>query len=81
MTIRTDPMELQPRGVAVDPQTRFLRLADVVASVGVSRAMIYKLMHQRDDPFPTPVKIGCASLWVEGEVAAWKARRMAARQS
>jgi len=64
-----------------DPFGRFLRVKDVLASVGVSRAMIYKLMHKLDDPFPLPVKIGHASLWVEQEVVEWKSRQVATRRS
>lgn len=60
----------------VDPFGRFLKVADVAASIGLSRAMIYKLMHAGPDPFPPPVKIGGASLWVEQEVVEWKARRV-----
>lgn len=63
----------------VDPFGRFLKVADVAASIGLSRAMIYKLMHAERDPFPPPVKVGGASLWVEQEVVEWKARRVADR--
>jgi prophage regulatory protein len=64
-----------------DPFGRFLRVRDVTTSVGLSRAMIYRLMHEGRDPFPSPVKIGAASLWVEREVVAWKARRVETRGS
>jgi predicted DNA-binding transcriptional regulator AlpA len=43
--------------------------------------MIYRLMREGRDPFPSPVKIGAASLWVEREVVAWKARRVESRSA
>jgi predicted DNA-binding transcriptional regulator AlpA len=62
-----------------DPFGRFLKVRDVAVSVGLSRAMIYRLMREAGDPFPAPVKVGAASLWIEREVVAWKARRAEAR--
>ena len=59
---------------------RFLRIAEVMASVGLRRTMIYRLMKDVRDPFPAPVKIGCASRWAEDEVAAWKLRRLEERE-
>ncbi|WP_306253326.1 AlpA family transcriptional regulator [Parvularcula sp. IMCC14364] len=59
---------------ALDPFGRFLKLQEVMASIGVSQAMVYKLMHDEVMPFPKPVKVGRASLWIEREVIAWKAR-------
>lgn len=64
-----------------DPFGRFLKVRDVAASVGLSRAMIYRLMKEGGDPFPAPLKIGSASVWVEREVVAWKARRVETRGS
>ncbi len=65
---------------ALDPHGRFPKLVDVAASVGLSRSMIYRLMHETPDPFPPPVKVGGASLWVEQEVVAWKRRQIARRR-
>jgi prophage regulatory protein len=62
-----------------DPFGRFLKVREVTASVGLSRAMIYRLMREGRDPFPSPIKIGAASVWVEREVVAWKARRVETR--
>ena len=64
------------RGVAqpLDPYGRFLKLADVMDSIGVSQAMVYKLMHDERLPFPRPIKIGRGSVWIERDVVAWKAR-------
>lgn len=58
----------------LDPYGRFLKLADVMQSIGVSQAMVYKLMHDEKRPFPRPIKVGRASLWVERDVVAWKAQ-------
>jgi predicted DNA-binding transcriptional regulator AlpA len=66
-------------GRELDSFGRFMKVREVAASVGLSRAMIYRLMHDEADPFPAPVKVGAASLWVEQEVVAWKARRVGAR--
>lgn len=56
----------------LDPYGRFLKLTDVMASIGVSQAMVYKLMHDERLPFPRPVKIGRVSVWIERDVVAWK---------
>lgn len=52
------------------PPGRFLRIADVVASTGFSRATLYRWIEA--GTFPAPVKIGAASRWIESEVEAWK---------
>ena len=57
----------------LDPYGRFLKLSDVMQSIGVSQAMVYKLMHDERLPFPQPVKIGRISVWVERDVVRWKA--------
>jgi predicted DNA-binding transcriptional regulator AlpA len=57
----------------LDPYGRFLKLADVMDSIGVSQAMVYKLMHDERLPFPRPVKIGRVSVWIERDVVHWKA--------
>lgn len=58
--------------IGIDPFGRFLKLSDVMQSIGVSQAMVYKLMQDEVMPFPRPVKIGRSSLWVERDVVAWK---------
>lgn len=50
---------------------RLLKIAEVCAFVGVSRAMIYKSMKRRSAPFPKPVKIGAVSRWLVEDVEAW----------
>jgi predicted DNA-binding transcriptional regulator AlpA len=63
----------QTESSAIDPYGRFLKLADVMQSIGVSQAMVYKLMHDERKPFPRPVKIGKVSVWIERDVVIWKA--------
>lgn len=57
----------------IDPYGRFLKLSDVMESIGVSQAMVYKLMHDQRLPFPQPIKIGRVSVWIERDVVKWKA--------
>lgn len=62
------------------PQDRFLRIAEVIDIVGLSRSEIYRLM--RRDSFPRPIKISADSrrnapaLWVSGEVRSWMQARV-----
>lgn len=55
---------------------RVLRLAEVMNTVGLSRAMIYKL--QGEGRFPRPVKItgSRAVRWVEQDIQAWLAQQI-----
>ena len=64
----------------IDPYGRFLKLADVMKSIGVSQAMVYKLMKDEKWPFPKPIKVGRAALWVERDVVAWKAEVVSANE-
>lgn len=51
-------------------ENRFLRLPQVMAQCGLSRAMIYLLISQRQ--FPRQVVIGPRAVaWLESEVEAW----------
>ncbi len=60
-----------------DPIGRFMRMPDVEASVGLRKSKIYELIQDETDPFPAPIHIGAASVWLESEVVEWKARRVA----
>ncbi|WP_257825123.1 AlpA family phage regulatory protein [Rhizobacter sp. J219] len=46
-----------------------LRLPAVSARVGMRRTKIYGLI--KDGKFPSPVKIGKASAWVDEEITQW----------
>lgn len=55
---------------------RFLRLASVLETTGLSRSQIYRL--EAAGQFPMRVKLGvAASAWVESEVLQWCADRIA----
>jgi len=56
--------------IASHGQERLLRLRDVLAIVGMSRAHVYNLIKQ--GIFPRPIALGsnCAR-WVQSEVQAW----------
>ena len=57
-----------------------LRLREVCRRTGKSRSEIYRRIAAGD--FPSPVKLGeRASAWVEHEVSAWIAERIAARDA
>lgn len=59
---------------------KFLRLPDVMAATGLSRASIYAFVKDKD--FPPPVKLGQrASAWDGDEVDAWMDRRMSERDA
>jgi prophage regulatory protein len=54
---------------------RFLRIKEVLKLTGLSRSAIYYTAS-----FPQPVKIGVqAAAWLEDEVSAWMASRIAER--
>ncbi|RDI99519.1 AlpA family transcriptional regulator [Dyella solisilvae] len=56
---------------------RFVRLAEVCRTAGLSRSQIYRL--EAAGQFPKRVKLGqSASAWIESEVLQWCADRIAA---
>ncbi len=59
-----------------DPVGRLLKIADVCAETGLSRAMIYRLMTDARNPFPKPIKFGNASRWSLVEIIEWKAKAL-----
>ena len=64
---------------APDPVGRLMTIKDVMDEVKISRAMVYRCMQDRDNPFPKPIKIGNASRWAFAEIVAWKQRALAMR--
>lgn len=68
---------------AISPDTgnlALLRLREVCRRTSKSRSEIYRRVAAGD--FPQPVKLGKrASAWVEHEVSAWIAARIAARDA
>lgn len=57
-----------------------LRMAEVTRTVGLSRATIYRLMDRGEFPRAVPLT-GSAVAWVQAEVEAWVAARIAARDA
>ena len=55
---------------------RFLRINDVIATVGLSRATIYRLIDAGDFPQHTALSIRCVGWW-EAEVRDWMGQRRA----
>lgn len=59
----------EPPAVPADEGLRFFTIKEVKARVGLSVAMIYRLMQR--GTFPRPRKVGTKSLWRSDEVEAW----------
>ncbi|RKQ73475.1 helix-turn-helix transcriptional regulator [Oceanibaculum indicum] len=61
-------------------ETRLLRRKEVEDMTGLSRSPLYREIQA--GRFPRPVKVGAhASRWVEAEVRAWVAERVANREA
>jgi prophage regulatory protein len=56
---------------------KLLRLPDVLDRVGLKKTAVYKLIG--DGKFPSPVKIGSSSAWVEQEITDWIQHQIDAR--
>jgi prophage regulatory protein len=62
-----------------EAKTSFIRLEQVKARTGLSRSTVYAYM--RDGRFPSPVTISDRYVaWVENEIDAWIAERIASRR-
>ena len=58
---------------------RFIRLPEVMHLCGLSRSTIYDLISR--DAFPQQISLGGKNVaWVQSEVSAWMAARIAARE-
>ncbi len=56
---------------------RFLRIKDVIATTGLSRTSIYRLIGAGD--FPKPVQLTARSVgWWEADVSRWLEERLSA---
>jgi len=51
------------------PQRRIIRLPEVSERVGLGKTAIYSRI--KDHTFPSPIKLGRASGWIEEEVQNW----------
>jgi prophage regulatory protein len=59
------------------PHPRLLRLREVLHRTGMSRSRVYACM--ASEQFPRPVKLGRTSAWLESEIEAWIAAKVAQR--
>ncbi len=60
------------------PRHRFLRLPQVLDTVGLSKSALYARIKQGS--FPKSISLGGTSVaWIEAEVNAWQFARIAAR--
>jgi predicted DNA-binding transcriptional regulator AlpA len=59
--------------------TRLLPLAEVIRRTSKSRTSIYAGIRTEPPKFPRPIKDGFSSRWIEREVDAWIADKIAAR--
>ncbi|ELE9736995.1 MULTISPECIES: helix-turn-helix transcriptional regulator [Enterobacter cloacae complex] len=64
--------------VSAQTQERFLRLPEVIHQCGLSRSTLYDLIAR--DAFPAQVSLGGKNVaWLQSEVTAWMAERIAHR--
>src|SRR3954469_14759524 len=62
------------------PPEQLLRIADVLARTGLSRASVWRLV--RDASFPAPVRIGRRAVaWLDTEIDSWIANCVKARNT
>ncbi len=50
---------------------QMLTLPEVMDKVKLKKSAIYDLARNGNPRFPSPLKLGCASRWIESEVDAW----------
>ncbi|NHX02867.1 transcriptional regulator, AlpA family [Pseudomonas sp. LAMO17WK12:I6] len=69
----------------IDQSVTLIRIAEVMAIVGLARPTIYRLMNEPESGFPKTVKLtssnarGAPVAWVLSEVQAWALGRIQAR--
>ncbi|CZU85164.1 MULTISPECIES: helix-turn-helix transcriptional regulator [Enterobacter] len=64
--------------VSAPTQERFLRLPEVIHQCGLSRSTLYDLISR--NAFPAQVSLGGKNVaWLQSEVTAWMAERIAHR--
>jgi len=73
-------MNQSQEAAAAPSLERFLRRAEVQNLTGLGRSTIYDKMAAGDFPKPVPLTSGAVG-WIEREVAAWQAARIAARDA
>jgi prophage regulatory protein len=74
LVVVTPPAPCQPQ-----TSIRILRLPEVMARVGICRASIY--LRIADGSFPKQISLGARAVgWLEHEIDAWLAARIAVRR-
>lgn len=63
-----------------ETKTCFIRLEQVKARTGLSRSTLYAYIHYGRFPPPVTISDRCVA-WVESEIDAWIADRIASRRS
>jgi prophage regulatory protein len=58
---------------------RALTITDVTSKIGGGRTFVYRAM--QEGSFPKPIRVGRRSSWLDHEVEAWMADRIAERDS
>jgi len=66
--------ESLPTQPVQESELSFLRLADVVARVGLQKSIIYRMISCHE--FPQPIKLGRTSVWSSEEITAWMRDRI-----
>lgn len=59
--------------------TRLLHIREVLSRTSLSRSHVYRLMGE--GTFPTSVKLGARTTWVESEIESWLQERIAAHRA
>lgn len=62
------PRNSEAPGVVPHAPQRFLSLRDVLGRLTISRSLLYELIKDPVQPFPSPVHLGRRSVWLESEV-------------
>ena len=66
-------------GTNTAAQERLIPLSEVMRRTCKSRTGIYAAIRANPPTFPRPIKDGFSSRWLESEIAAWLAGRVAER--
>ncbi|SAF52816.1 helix-turn-helix transcriptional regulator [Enterobacter kobei] len=78
LSVPVSPTSAHLMTVSVPTQERFLRLPEVIHQCGLSRSTLYDLIAR--DAFPAQVSLGGKNVaWLQSEVTAWMAERIAHR--
>lgn len=78
LSVPSSPSCVHLMSVSAPTQERFLRLPEVIHQCGLSRSTLYDLISR--NAFPAQVSLGGKNVaWLQSEVTAWMAERIAHR--